>query len=56
MAKAPLAGNRIIWVAGRDRLDGNSTDWQSIERVGPVLRTGPYGNTSNMRSISAGLT
>ena len=29
-AKTPLSGNRVIWVAGRDRADGNNTDWQSV--------------------------
>ena len=28
--KAAFAGDRIIWVAGRDRADGNNTDWQAM--------------------------
>jgi YD repeat-containing protein len=28
--KAGLAGNRVIWVAGRDAAGGNNTDWQSM--------------------------
>ena len=28
--KAPFAGNRVIWVAGRDSADGNNTDWQAV--------------------------
>ena len=28
--KAPFAGNRVIWVAGRDAADGNNTDWQAV--------------------------
>jgi YD repeat-containing protein len=28
--KAAFAGNRIIWVAGRDAASGNNTDWQSM--------------------------
>ena len=28
--KTPFSGNRVIYLAGRDRHDGNSTGWQSI--------------------------
>jgi len=28
--KAPFAGNRILWVAGRDAAGGNNTDWQAM--------------------------
>jgi hypothetical protein len=28
--KAAFAGNRIVWAAGRDRADGNNTDWQAM--------------------------
>jgi len=28
--KAPFAGNRIVWVAGRDAAGGNNTDWQAM--------------------------
>jgi len=28
--KAPFAGNRIVWVAGRDGTGLNNTDWQSV--------------------------
>ena len=28
--KSPLAGNRIVWVAGRDASGGNNTDWQAM--------------------------
>ena len=25
-----FAGNRILWVAGRDAASGNNTDWQAL--------------------------
>ena len=28
--KSPFAGNRVVWVAGRDQASGNNTDWQSV--------------------------
>jgi len=28
--KAALAGNRVVWVAGRDGAGGNNTDWQAM--------------------------
>jgi len=28
--KSPFAGNRIVWVAGRDQASANNTDWQSM--------------------------
>jgi len=28
--KAAFAGNRVVWVAGRDGAGGNNTDWQAI--------------------------
>jgi len=28
--KSAFAGNRIVWVAGRDAASGNNTDWQSM--------------------------
>jgi hypothetical protein len=28
--KAPFAGNRIVWVAGRDGAGGNNTGWQAM--------------------------
>jgi len=28
--KSPFAGNRIVWVAGRDAAGGNNTGWQSM--------------------------
>ena len=28
--KSPFAGNRVVWVAGRDGAGGNNTDWQAI--------------------------
>jgi hypothetical protein len=28
--KAGFAGNRVVYVAGRDRADGNNTDWQAM--------------------------
>jgi len=28
--KSPFAGNRIVWVAGRDVASGNNTDWQAM--------------------------
>ena len=27
---SPLAGNRVMWVAGRDQAGGNNTGWQAI--------------------------
>jgi hypothetical protein len=30
---AGFPGNRVIWVAARDRADGNNTDWQSMATV-----------------------
>jgi len=29
-AKSGTAANRVVYVAGRDKLDGNNTDWQSL--------------------------
>jgi hypothetical protein len=31
--KSPFAGNRIVWVAGRDDAAGNNTDWQAMGTV-----------------------
>jgi len=28
--QSPFAGNRIVWVAGRDQASGNNTDWQAM--------------------------
>jgi hypothetical protein len=28
--KSPFAGNRILWLAGRDAAGGNNTDWQAM--------------------------
>ena len=28
--KSSFAGNRVLWVAGRDVASGNNTDWQSM--------------------------
>ena len=28
--KAGFAGNRILWIAGRDGADGNNTNWQAM--------------------------
>ncbi|HYW42137.1 MAG TPA: hypothetical protein VE959_04730, partial [Bryobacteraceae bacterium] len=28
--KSPFAGNRIVWVAGRDAAGANNTDWQAM--------------------------
>jgi uncharacterized repeat protein (TIGR01451 family) len=31
--KAPFAGNRVVYVAGRDTADGNNTGWQAMGTV-----------------------
>jgi len=33
MFRAASAGNKVLFVAGRGRSDGNNTDWQAIGTV-----------------------
>jgi len=33
MFKSAFAGNKVFFVAGRDRSDGNNTDWQAAGTV-----------------------